>query len=268
MRQPGRVPTAGGELGERHALLEVEQVELQLVRRVAGGQRRDHREQQVRLARAARAADQRVRGGVGERQLDRASPSAKPTGAHSPAASPRAAPLRVRREQVAERADPACASCSCSAAIVVAGRRSPRLAGQRRIGHHGDVTAGHRGVATVACPADGRHRCSRTVSTGAPIAIGTSTSTSRDPAGQPAAEHPLELAPVLLAQRRAGCRRAPRRPTARPAVRRRPGLLRERRLAATSTRVCTRRIRSDSSSSRPARSPGSCTVSRPVRVSG
>ena len=51
----------GRELGERHALLEVEQVELQLVRAVPGGQRADHREQQVGLARPARAADQRVR---------------------------------------------------------------------------------------------------------------------------------------------------------------------------------------------------------------
>ena len=36
----------------------------------------------------------------------------------------------------------------------------------------------------------------------------------------------------------------------------------------TSTRACTRRIRSDSSSSSPSRPPGSWTVSSPVRVSG
>ena len=41
VRQPGRVAAAGRELGERHALLEVEQVELQLVRGVAGGERAD-----------------------------------------------------------------------------------------------------------------------------------------------------------------------------------------------------------------------------------
>ena len=67
VRQPAFA--AGGELGERHTLLEVEQVELQLVRRVAGGQRADHGQQQVRLAGPARAADQHVRGHVGEQQF-------------------------------------------------------------------------------------------------------------------------------------------------------------------------------------------------------
>ena len=110
VRQPGRVPTARGELRERHALLEVEQVELQLVRASSG-----------RPASAIIVSSRFVLPeplgpptsacgrGVGERHLDRhplgeADRRAQP--GHRTASGPTAGPAGAGRG----RCRPACAS--------------------------------------------------------------------------------------------------------------------------------------------------------------
>ena len=68
VRHPGRVRVGRDELGERHALLEVEEVERQLVGRVPGGEAVQDVEQEHRLAGAGAAADQPVRRRVVEGQ--------------------------------------------------------------------------------------------------------------------------------------------------------------------------------------------------------
>ena len=70
VRQPARVAPARREAGEGHALLEVEQVELQLGRGVPGGERAQPGVDEVGLAGAGRAGDHRVRRVVGEGQVD------------------------------------------------------------------------------------------------------------------------------------------------------------------------------------------------------
>ncbi len=72
MGQHERIIIAGGELGELQALLEVEQVEPQLLGRVASGQAVHHIKQQGRLARSGLSPDQRVDRVVVEPQRHRA----------------------------------------------------------------------------------------------------------------------------------------------------------------------------------------------------
>ena len=87
VRQPARVAPARREPGERHALLEVEQVERQLGGGVAGGERAHPGVDQVGLAGAGRAADQRVRRVVAERHRHRLPSGLSPIGAVSPLAA-------------------------------------------------------------------------------------------------------------------------------------------------------------------------------------
>ena len=112
VRQPARVARARREPGERHALLEVEQVQRQLVGGVAGAQRRQPGVDQVGLAGAGRPADQRVRRVVAEHAPRPGAPSApSPSGASSaaggglrpelrPAAGRRSRPAAGRRAAV------------------------------------------------------------------------------------------------------------------------------------------------------------------------
>ena len=258
---------AGGELRERHTLLEVEQVELQLVRGVAGGQRADHGEQQVRLARPARAADQRVRGGVGEHQLAGDRPRRSRPARRAPVRESCGLPPLLRQAAAREGARPGCATARARRAIAWQASDHGR-AGQRRVGHHGDVRAGHRGRRRRSLArAVGSPSCSRTVSSGAPMVIGTSTSTTEIPQARPPRStrwswlRPPRQRRAVADEHRHDPRLGPRSPVAAPA----PA---SDGWPSTRTRVCTRRIRSASSSSSPSRSPGSWTVSRPVRVSG
>ena len=126
--------------------------------------------------------------------------------------------------------DPACATARARRAIVVAGA-DHGLAGQRRIGHHGDVTGrSSRCRRRSRGPCRRRHRvqphrlhAARRSSS----ARRRARRRSRRP-GRRAAPAGAGVAPPR--QRRAGRRRAPRRPTARSAVAGRPRQRRERRV--------------------------------------
>ena len=98
MRQPARVAPARREPGERHALLEVEQVERQLGGGVPGGQRTHPGVDQVGLAGPGRPADQRVRRVVAERARSPLPVGSSPIGAISPRR--RRLPPLPRRQQV------------------------------------------------------------------------------------------------------------------------------------------------------------------------
>ena len=103
VRQPARVLAARRELRERHAFLEVQQVQLQLVRRVPRGEAAEHGVEEVRLAGAARPADQRVRRGVAELHVHRLAVVEADRRDH---ARRRVLRPRLFRQQVAERAEP------------------------------------------------------------------------------------------------------------------------------------------------------------------
>jgi hypothetical protein len=127
------------------------------------------------------------------------------------------------------------------------------------------------GPVIVAVPVTGSARSagsrSTTVSIGALIVTGTSTSTSWMPQANPlratrcSARRSSSRSCALLPTSTAICHGSDRPPVVAASAR-------SDGWPSTSTRVCTRRMWSDSSSSSSSSRPGSCTVSSPVRVSG
>ena len=245
--QPAGVARPGHEPGERHALLEVEQVEGQFVGAVTGGERGQPGVDQVGLAGAGRAADQRVRRVVAERHLDQRAVGAV-ADRRDQAVRRRLRP-ELRRLQVgqpgrrragpqplgggpAERRDPVGRRRRVEPDLQVAGE----IAGRR-------LVAARRGGARSGASTRSRPRTTRCT-----------------PQATPGPGDPVELRPLRArsARRRWPGRRAGRRPATAPGAG--PGVAAVRSASdaysPASTVSLTRQMCSTSSSSMAPRPPG------------